>query len=144
LELPVELTRSRSGLHVKRTAVVIVSRQGHRVITEPQKPGRGTYSRGPAGYVDVNLGQGEYAVVASLVMGPRKRVKGLFAVYDGTGLRRLVVKYERLKLRLSSGDRELSWVVDAAVEALGLSGYVRRRNYGRRGERVKRPPQEGR
>lgn len=114
--------------------VVVVSRQNQRVIAEPERPGKGTYSRGKAGYVEVKLGHGEYAVVASLVMGPRKRVKGLFTVYDESGAERLKVKYERFKLRLSEGSPELSWVVDAAVGVLGLDKFVRRRNYGKRGE----------
>lgn len=134
MELPVELTKSRRGLHVKRTVVVVISRQNQRVIAEPQRPGKGTYSRGKAGYVEVKLSHGEYAVVASLIMGPRKRVKGSFTVYDESGAERLRVKYERFKLRLSRGSPELSWVVDAAVGALGLDKFVRRRNYGKRGE----------
>jgi hypothetical protein len=131
LTLPVELTKSRTGLHARRSVVVILGHGRQEVISKPVKPGKGTYSRGEAGTVTVTLNKGEVAVLASLTMGLRRRVKGLFMVYDDSGALRLKVKYERLKLRYSEGDPELSWTVDRAVEALGLTPYVRRRNYGR-------------
>ncbi len=133
LRLPVELTRSRTGLHARRTSVIIVGGRGEpRVISEPSKPSRGTYSVGKSGYVELNLSPGEYAVLATLTMGPKGRVTGTFSVIDSNGVERLRVKYRRFKLRLSSGSPELSWAVDQAVSALGLSSYVRRSNYGRR------------
>ena len=131
LQLPVELTKSRSGLHARRSVVVVLGKGRQEVISRPTRPGKGTYSRGEAGVASVKLGKGEVAVHVSLTMGPRKRVKGVISVYDESGAERLRVKYERLKIRLSRGSTELSWAVDRALELLGLEPYVRRKNYGK-------------
>ncbi len=133
IQLPVELTRSRSGLHARRSIIVVLGGARQDVISRPTRPGKGTYSRGEAGVASVSLGRGELAVLVTLTMGPRRRVKGFLAVYDDSGAERLRVKYERLKVRLSRGSPELSWAVDRAVEVLGLGPYVRRKNYGRPG-----------
>ncbi|MGC9071780.1 MAG: hypothetical protein ACP5HK_03675 [Acidilobus sp.] len=133
LSLPVELTRSRSGLHARRSVVVVLGHERQEIVSKPARQGKGTYSRGEAGQATVRLSKGEVAVYIVLTIGPRKRVKGLISVYDDSGLERLRVKYERLKIRYSHGSSEFSWAVDEALDVLGLTPYVRRRNYGRRG-----------
>ncbi len=131
LQLPVELTKSRSGLHARRSVIVVLGKGRQEVISKPTRSGKGTYSKGEAGVASVTLGRGEVAVHVSLTMGPRKRVKGVISVYDESGVERLRAKYERLKIRLSGGSPELSWAVDRSLELLGLEPYVRRKNYGR-------------
>ncbi|MGC9210171.1 MAG: hypothetical protein ACP5FT_02770 [Acidilobus sp.] len=137
LTLPVELTRSRSGLHARRSAIVIIGRGRREVVSKPTMPGKGTYSKGEAGLAKVTLSRGEVAVHVVLTMGPRKRVKGFMVVYDDNGEEKLKVKYERLKIRFSRGYPDYSWAIDQALDALGLSPYVRRKNYGRRSGAVK-------
>ena len=130
VQLPVERTKSRTGLHSKVSAVILIRGERVQVITEPKTPAKGTYSRGVAGLVEVEVLPGDLVVHASLVMNPRKRVKGTFKVIGPDGSAKLVVNYRKLKLRVSSGDKSLMWAVLKAVEALGLAGYVRRRAHG--------------
>ena len=128
VELFFESTKSRSGLHAaRRLAVRIVG--GKVEVVDPAVSGaRGTYSRGRAGYARVDP-QGGYFVYVELVRDPRGRVKGRFTVYDSSGEPRLVAVLRNRKIRRSQGDPRLGWVVEAAVAALGLSGYVKRFNW---------------
>jgi len=132
LELPVERTVSRSGLHAATALVVIVrGGGGYEVITRPHKAGdRGTYARGYAGKVTVSLGPGDFAVHVRLVKTPSGRILGSFTVYNHEGREVLRAVYRRLKIRRSRGDPSYSWVVEEAVKRLGLDRYVRRYNWG--------------
>jgi hypothetical protein len=76
LTLPVELTKSRTGLHARRSVIVILGHNRQEVISKPVKPGKGTYSRGEAGTVTVTLNKGEVAVLASLTMGSGRGSRG--------------------------------------------------------------------
>ncbi len=133
ISLSVERTKSRSGLHARSASVVLISGGRAKVFAKPERPGKGTYAKGEAGSVSLDLAPGDMAVHVVLTLTPRKSVKGYIAVYDHQGSEVLRVKYSRFKLRLSRGDPSYSWVVEKALEALGLSKYVRRRNYGARG-----------
>lgn len=129
LSLPVEATRSRSGLHAARSIVVVFAGSGARLIEKPEEPGRGTYARGPAGTVRVDA-SGGVVVHAWLTLNPRRRVKGYFTVYAGGG-EVLRAKLSRRKVRLVRGDPGYAWSVEEAVMLLKLSGHVRRYNWGK-------------
>ena len=123
-----ESTKSRSGLHAARRLAVRVSGGRVEVVDPAPRGARGTYSRGRAGYATVDPGGG-YLVYVELVRDPRGRVRGRFTVYDSQGEERLVAVLRKRKIRRSRGDPSLAWVVEAAVAALGLSGYVKRFNW---------------
>jgi len=130
-----ENTRSRSGLHAARRIAVRVSSGGVEVVDPPVAGGRGTYASGRAGWADVSLAPGEYLVYLALVRDPRGRVSGRITVYDHQGVPVLEAVLRRRKVRRSRGDPGLSWVVEAALNSIGLSRYVRRYNW-RTGSRV--------
>lgn len=123
-----ESTKSRSGLHAARRLAVRVVSGSVEVVDPAVSGGKGTYSRGRAGYVEVDP-QGGYIVYVELVRNSQGRVKGRFTVYDATGEARLTAVLRNRKIRRSRGDAKLAWVVEAAVAALGLSGYVKRFNW---------------
>lgn len=131
VEVIVEATRSRRGGHLARSAAVIVGPGGVRLV----KPGsearrvRGTYSKGSAYSVKVDLDPGEVLVHARLVRDPRGVVRGVFTVYNHEGRVVLEAVYRRLKIRRRRGDPGYAWAVEEAVKALGLERYVKRFNW---------------
>jgi len=132
LELPVERTVSRRGLHAATSLILIVRRGGKvEVISKPDKvEGRGTYSRGYAGRASVELEPGDVAVHIRLVKTPNDRILGRVTVYDHEGREVLGAVYKRLKVRRSRGDPAYSWAAEAAFKSLGLDRYVRKYNWG--------------
>jgi hypothetical protein len=130
LKLEVESTKSKSGLHAMRKMIVVFKKGKEEIINEPAEEGKGTYKTGKSGYVNLNLEPNEYAVHIVLVRNLKNRVKGRFKVYNHEGQEMLEVKYEKLKIRRSWGDKSLSWLIDKSIELIGLSNYVRHKNYG--------------
>ncbi|AFZ70333.1 hypothetical protein Calag_0575 [Caldisphaera lagunensis DSM 15908] len=129
IKLEVESTKSKTGLHAMRRMVVIIRKDKEEIIKDPIEEGKGTYKEGKSGYVNLNLNPNEYAVHVILVRNPKNKVKGRFIVYDHEGKALLEVKYEKLKIRRSWGDKNLSWIIDRVIELIGLSNYVRHKNY---------------
>jgi hypothetical protein len=132
LELPVERTVSRRGLHAATTLIVVIRREGSvEVISKPDKTeGRGTYARGYAGKASVKLGPGDVAVHLRLVKTSSGRILGRVTVYSHEGREILRAVYRHLKVRRSWGDPAYSWAVEAAFKHLGLDKYVRKYNWG--------------
>jgi len=124
-----EASKSRSGLHAARMIALLVSRDEARIIDTRVGGGKPTYSRGWAGTVEVDVPPGHYLVHGRLVLTPGGRVKGRFWVYDWEGRLVLEAVLRRRKVRRVRGDPSLSWVVEKAVEKLGLARYVRRYNW---------------
>lgn len=122
MELVVEKSKSRRGLHAIVRKVFIVSRDGRvREVTGPRVgPAEKTYSRGEAFRVKVEPREGELIVYAVLVRGLRGRVKGYFEVYDGKGRLLYRAVYRKLKVRYSKGDPEYAWAVKLVVEKLRI------------------------
>ena len=122
MELVVEKSKSRRGIHAIIRKVFVVDRRGSvREVTGPRVgPAEKTYSRGEAYRVRVSAGPDELIVYVVLVRGLRGRVKGYFEVYspDGRLLYRAV--YRKLKVRYSKGDPEYSWAVKLVAEKLGI------------------------
>ncbi|MCE4608076.1 MAG: hypothetical protein F7B61_03855 [Caldisphaeraceae archaeon] len=129
LSFEVELTKSKTGLHTIRKTLVALGKDGTRLISNPEKQGRGTYKVGIAGLVTINLEPGEYAVHVILTKNPKNKVRGRFKVYSHEGHEVLEVKYEKLKIRRVFGDPRYSWIVDKTIDVLGLTNYIRRKNY---------------
>ncbi len=130
-EYLVEATKSRSGKHAARRILIVHERDGGvRIVSNPSvgESARGTYARGAAGRVVLHPGSYRYAVWAQLIMGPRLRVVGRFDVIDSKGNIVLRAVLRKRKLRRSCGDEKLWWLVEDAVQRLGLAGYVRRSN----------------
>ncbi|AEM39388.1 hypothetical protein Pyrfu_1531 [Pyrolobus fumarii 1A] len=122
MELVVEKSKSRRGLHAIVRKVFVVSRNGNVVEVTGPRVGAAekTYSRGEAYLVKVQPGKDDVVVYVVLVKGLRGRVKGYFEVYDSTG--RLVYRavYRKLKLRYSKGDPNYAWAVKLVVEKLDI------------------------
>ena len=131
LRLPVEKSKSRTGKHAARRLVVVVGKDGStRIIQKPERPDRSvsTYSIGEAGWVDLKADG--YAVLFRLVRGPSGRISGEVSVYSPGGEPLLEMVLRRRKLRRRRGRRDLGWVVEAAMRAIGLDSHVRRINLG--------------
>ena len=129
LRLPVEMTKSRTGRHAARKIVVIVPPEGKaRIISKPDIRDRGvaTYARGWAGWANVE--GGSYTVLFRLVRGPSGRVSGEVTVYGPQGDPLLEMVLRRRKLRRRRGRRDLGWVIEEALKAIGLDSHVRRIN----------------
>lgn len=129
LQLPVEATKSRSGLHAARSIILVIHGDSVRVIDKPTHPGRGTYSRGTAGLAEVDVPEGGVLVHAWLILNPRGHVKGLLRVYDSSGKLVLAARLSRRKIRRIMGDSSYAWAVEKAVDYLKLSKHVRRYNW---------------
>ena len=135
VELYVEDSRSRSGLHRARMLAFIVSREGSvtPVHKHPrarlESKSRGLYSRGSRLVYKVGLSSSEVAVQVGLVRNQRGHVKGYISVINSRGeVYRVVLR--RLKARMSSGDPSYSWAVEAVMRHLGLDRVLRRVNLG--------------
>ena len=122
MELVVEKSKSRRGIHAIVRKVFIVSRDGRVVeVTGPRVgPAEKTYSRGEAYRVRVKPGKDELVVYVVLVRGLRGRVKGYFEVYDGEGRLLYRAVYRKLKVRYSKGDPEYAWAVRLVAEKLRI------------------------
>jgi hypothetical protein len=123
------MTKSRTGKHAARKIVIVYTADGERrVYWKPaQNMGKGTYSRGIAGIVEVPE-NAEYVVLAYLVRNGRGHVKGWISVYSSRGDELLKVKLYRRKLRRSFGDSSLKWIIDDVISVLQLEDYIRRVN----------------
>ncbi|MGC8621814.1 MAG: hypothetical protein ACP5I6_01870 [Caldisphaera sp.] len=139
LSFDVESTKSKTGLHAMRKIVVLI-KKGKEIetIANPSKDDKGTYKKGKAGKVTLRLNINEYAVHVTLVKNPKNRIKGRLKVYNCDAQEVLEVKYEKLKIRRSWGDPSYAWIIDKAIDVLGLTNYVRRKNYGT--GQLKEPP----
>ncbi len=127
--LLLEATRSRSGKHAARRIAVIVEPGRVRVVEKGSSPAKGTYVKGTASYAELDPPKGGYIVYMVLVRGLRGRVTGRIHVYDHHGRLVLEAKLVKRKIRRVRGDARLSWVVEAAVNSVGLSAYVKRYNW---------------
>ncbi|MEB3846742.1 MAG: hypothetical protein GSR74_02050 [Desulfurococcales archaeon] len=130
LELPVEATKSITGLHASRSLVIILNDNQYSIIEKPSKTGPGTYKRGVAGTTSVTLPPGSLAVHVNVVLNPRGHVKGRFRVYSYDGRLLLEAVMRRRKIRRVRGDASYAWAVERAVQVLGLERHVRRYNWG--------------
>jgi hypothetical protein len=122
VELVVERSKSRRGIHAIVRKVFLVSRDGRVVeVTGPRVgPAEKTYSRGEAYRVRVKPREDELVVYVVLVRGLRGRVKGYFEVYDRSGRMVYRAVYRKLKVRYSKGDPNYAWAVERVVEKLGI------------------------
>lgn len=130
IELIVESSKSRSGLHAERKIALIYS--GGRLYepsgaTRPVKP---RYARGSASAISVSLRPGEYAVQLRLVRGPRGKVKGYIKIIDSSGKEAYVAVIRKRKMRPSKGDVALHHVAELVVERVTLSKYLRKYKLG--------------
>jgi len=130
VELEFEATRSRSGLHAARRLAVVVGRGGVRVVEDGPMPGRGRYVVGRASRGVVEAAGDEVIVYFDLRRGPRGQVKGRITVYSPSGAPLLEAVLRRRKVRRSRGNPRYAWAVEAAASVVGLSGYIRRYNWG--------------
>ncbi len=132
VEVVVETTRSRrGGRHISVARAVIVGGAAPRVLGpgDASRPMRGTYSRGAAGLVSVDLSPGELLVHVTLRRGPSGRVTGEAVVYEHDGRQVLRAVIRKLKVRRSSGDPSYGWAVEEALKALGIDRYIKKYNW---------------
>ncbi|MEB3779472.1 MAG: hypothetical protein GSR85_04495 [Desulfurococcales archaeon] len=132
LELIVEASKSRSGLHAERKLALIVDAGGRvrRVDERVGAPSDRVYSRGYSRRIKVELKPGEFGVQVRLVKNSRGHVKGAITVYSHKGDIILEAVMRRRKIRLSRGDPSYSWIVERVIEYLGLGDFIRRYNWG--------------
>ena len=130
LELPVEATKSASGLHAARSLIVIISRDGQaRIIDKPDSSSKGTYKRGNAGTAKIRLKSDELAVHVKLILNPRGHVRGRVTVYSPSGEPLLTAVVRRRKIRRVSGDSSYAWAVENALKIIKLDKFIRRLNW---------------
>ncbi len=130
LELPVEATKSVSGLHAARAVVVLIHSDGSaEIVSKPAIQGRGTYKRGVAGVVKLEVPRGSLVVHAWLILNSRGHIKGLFKVFNDEGELVLEARLAKRKIRRLRGDPKYAWSIEKALEVLGLSKHVRRYNW---------------
>lgn len=134
--LTVEATKSRTGLHAARSVVLVIEGDQVSIISRPVIPGKGTYSRGTAGYVEVEVPPNGVIVHFWLVLNPRRRVKGVIRVYGFDGQPVLEARLAKRKIRRISGDPSYAWAIEKAVEKLKLSRHVRRYNWATGVDRI--------
>ena len=123
MQFIIEKTQSRTGLHKKTRRLFIVSKNG--VVKEywPSKTTsvKGTYVKGEAHKVDFPVvGANECVVYLDFVLNIKKMVKGKIYVYNHKGELKLVLNYNKLKLRRSRGDRSYFWAVKILIEKLNI------------------------
>ncbi len=130
LELLVEATKSKTGLHAARSIIIIISHDKKiKIIDRPESPAKGTYSRGTAGLTSINLEPGEVAVYARLILNPEGHVSGRFIVYSHENKPILEARLRKRKVRRISGDPSYSWAIELALKKLHLDKHVRRFNW---------------
>lgn len=119
----IEKTSSRTGLH-KRTKRVYIVNNGGKVkeyVPTEKLPTRGTYVKGEAYLIEFPyLKDDELLVYLDLVLNFKKRVKGTIIVYDRTGNPKLTLKYNKLKIRRSSGNRSYFWAAKNVIDKLNI------------------------
>lgn len=123
MELIIEKTRSKTGLHRRTRRAFLVSRNGDIEEFNPtnKKTVRGTYVRGEAYQIVVPPVDRDKAIVyVDMTLNLRKRVKGKIYVYDHGGNLKLTLNYNKLKIRRSRGDRSYFWPVKFLIEKLNI------------------------
>ena len=130
LKLVLESTRSRRGGHIARKAALVIRSDGSIAAVSPSggQPVKGTYAKGFAREVEVELAEGDTLVWVHLVRNNRGHVKGEFIVYDHRGTLLLRAVYRKMKLRRSWGDPSYSWAIERAIEAFKMDRFVKRIN----------------
>lgn len=102
LRVRVERSTSRSGLHVRISTYLVVSRGCVRVVpTETSKtPTNPTYARGEAYEVALKVAKDNYVIAVDMRRNPQKKVKGDIIVYSWDGNVLLRAVYRKLKIRV--------------------------------------------
>ncbi len=122
-----EESRSRSGKHICRRIVLIVTKGG-TIVSLTKDPARvvgkrevkPTYVLGKAFEVAVRTDPRDYVVQISLVRNFLKRVKGYISVFAGTGQIVYRAKYIDGELRRSLGKPMYAWVVRLVSSAMNI------------------------
>lgn len=123
MEFIIEKTSSKTGLHKKTKRVYIVNKNGQVREYEPIKRTviKGTYKKGEAYKTDLPLiSKDEVIIYLDFTLNIKKHVKGKIYVYDRDGNLKLVLNYEKLKIRRSRGDRSYVWAVKFLIEKLNI------------------------
>ncbi len=122
-----EESRSRSGRHVCKRLVLIVTKGGAivsltkdpvRVLSKREvKP---TYVLGRAFEVSVRTDPRDYVVQISLIRNFLRKVKGYISVFTGTGQMVYRAKYIDGELRRSLGKPVYAWIVRLISSAINI------------------------
>ncbi len=138
-KLKVEASKSLTGKHAYRSVVLVYTDKSSPVVVSD--PNRGeqaprVYRRGSASWVTIRDllegldGEKVWIVRVGLARNPQLRIKGVVEVYDSQGNLLLRATVRKRKVRRSCGDPGLKWLVEDALSRLGLSGYIRKINFG--------------
>lgn len=122
-----EESRSRSGKHICRRIILIVTKGGS-IISLTKEPVRilskrevkPTYVLGKAFEVTVRTDPRDYVVQVSLVRNFLKRVKGYISVFTGTGQMVYRAKYVDGELRRSLGKPAYAWIIRLVSSAINI------------------------
>ncbi len=129
LKLFIEATKSRRGRHISRALAVHVRNNGEmKLVQNIDEEGKGTYSKGKAGYTYIDLKEGEFVVWMKFIRNFMNRVKGEIVVYNHKGEEVLKLVYRKLKIRRSKGDPKYWSIVENVLKMLGLDKRIRRIN----------------
>lgn len=122
-----EESRSRSGKHVCKRIILIVTKGGSIVslTKEPirivnRREVKPTYVLGKAFEVAVRTDPREYVVQISLIRNFLKKVKGYISVFTGTGQMVYRAKYIDGELRRSFGKPVYAWIVRLISSAVSI------------------------
>ncbi len=121
----VERTVSRSGLHVRLSTFLVLTRDCSRVTPRilEKTPAKPTYAKGEAYEVLVEIPPDSFLVTLDVRRNPKRRVRGDISVYDHTGAVLFRTVYRKLKVRQVECrvDRALAYaIVKCVVELLKL------------------------
>lgn len=115
-----EKSESRRGLH-KMRRIPLVIRGEKVVIADGQRsPSPPLYAVGEASEISVEPRENELYAQVDLVMNPRKRVKGYIVIYDSDGQLLIKARYNKLKLRLSTGNPKYGRLVELIARSLNI------------------------
>ncbi|MCS7128566.1 MAG: hypothetical protein N3E36_04565 [Sulfolobales archaeon] len=122
-----EESRSRSGKHVCKRIILIVTKGGS-IVSLTKEPMRivnrrevkPTYVLGKAFEVAVRTDPREYVVQISLIRNFLKKVKGYISVFTGTGQMVYRAKYIDGELRRSFGKPVYAWIVRLISSAVSI------------------------
>lgn len=126
MELIVESSKSRSGIHAERKIAFIYSHGKLLEPSGPTRPVRPVYAKGSASAISVSLKPGEYAIQLRLVRNARGSVKGRLRIFDSSGREVYSATIRKRKMRPASGDVALHSIAELVVERVTLSKYLRK------------------
>ncbi|HWQ17437.1 MAG TPA: hypothetical protein VNL13_06375 [Sulfolobales archaeon] len=115
-----ERSESRRGLHKMRRIPLVIRGEKAIIADGSRSPAHPLYAVGRASEISLEPRDNELYVQVDLVMNPKRRVKGFIEIYDSEGRLLIRAKYEKLKLRLSTGNPRYGRLVELVARSLNI------------------------